>query len=87
MPHLLCLPERKEFSWEHQSEENKKSELQVCVQLPRAGGCPEAAMWAQLGSSVYVQRMHRGSRGSCGFGGRGGAVDLVSMWLWLDVEG
>ena len=54
---MLCLPEWKEFSWEHQSEENRKSELRVGVQLPggpgvsRAGGAPRLLgghTWAEV---------------------------------------
>lgn len=41
-PHLLCLPERKEFSWEHQSEENKKSKAAgLCPASPRPPGSQE----------------------------------------------
>lgn len=29
--YLPCLPEQKEFLWEHQSDENEKRELQVCI--------------------------------------------------------
>lgn len=32
--YLLRLPEQKEFLWEHQSDENKKRELQVCIRGP-----------------------------------------------------
>lgn len=29
--YLPCLPKQKEFLWEHQSDENKKRKLQVCI--------------------------------------------------------
>lgn len=76
-PHLPCLPEQKEFSREHQSEENNKSELQVRVQpcrgpgVSRAGGCPEAAMWVTPGQQ-HIRT------GDAYREGRAGPVDLTS---------
>lgn len=60
--YLPCLPEQKEFLWEHQSDENKKRELQVCIRGPGSQeqdtDCPEAVVWACLGQQ-YVHRGHR----------------------------
>lgn len=69
--HLPCLPEQKEFPWEHQSDGKQKRELRVCVPLPEALGSQE--LEAVLGL-VSVRRMHNGGCGMCVLGPAGREV-------------
>lgn len=44
--HLLCLPEQKEFAWEHPGMQKRKKELQICpLALPRSCDSEQKAIF------------------------------------------